>query len=136
MIRITYVRYIISLYALLAVFCSCSSDDPCEYARAPQDNSSNLNMKGEPLRARSEEDMRRIQENLHYLGYDPGPLTGSYGPQTKSAIRQFQRDHGIQSDGAVGPLTEQSIMKAIEARVALRNGTPRTIKSEQESVRQ
>ena len=128
--------YIISLILFLVLCCSCSSnDDPYEYARAPQNNSSNLNMKGEPLRATTTEEMKSIQESLHYLGYDPGPVTGCCGPQTKRAIKRFQLEHGIPSDGTVGPLTEQSLLKAIEARAALQNGAPQAIKSSQKGSR-
>lgn len=127
--------YIILLFLFLGLCCSCSSNDsPYDYSRAPQNNESNLNMKGEPLRATSTEDMARIQGKLHYLGYDPGPITGCCGPQTKRAIKRFQMEHGIQSDGAVGPLTEQSIRKALHARTTLQKGTPRGIKSQQGSL--
>ena len=91
-------------------------------------------MKGEPLRARNTEKMSSIQESLHVLGYDPGPVTGCCGPQTKRAIKRFQVEHGIQSDGVVGSLTEQSIRKALHARASLHNGTPRGIKTQQGSL--
>ena len=124
--------YIVFLCLLLSLIYSCSSSDaPYDYARAPQNNSSNLNMKGEPLRATSTEDMARVQESLHYLGYNPGPVNGCCGPKTKRAIKKFQMEHGIQSDGAVGPLTEQSIRKALRARETLQKGTPKNIKSQQ-----
>ncbi len=41
----------------------------------------------------------RVQSGLAKLGYDPGPVDGVMGPQTAEAIRQYQRDHGLLSDG-------------------------------------
>ncbi len=39
------------------------------------------------------------QANLARLGYNSGPVDGQYGPQTASAIREFQRDQGLPEDG-------------------------------------
>lgn len=39
------------------------------------------------------------QANLARLGYEPGPIDGRYGSKTGSAIRQFQRDQGLPTDG-------------------------------------
>lgn len=36
---------------------------------------------------------------LGALGYDPGPLDGIIGPQTRAAIRSFERDHGLPVSG-------------------------------------
>ena len=44
--------------------------------------------------------MRKIQEGLKLAGYDPGPLDGTLGPQTKAAIEAYQRDRGLAVDGA------------------------------------
>lgn len=46
--------------------------------------------------------MRVIQQHLRRLGYDPGPLDGRLGTQTRRAIRAFQRDCGLAVTGAVG----------------------------------
>jgi peptidoglycan hydrolase-like protein with peptidoglycan-binding domain len=40
-----------------------------------------------------------IQGRLNALGYDAGPPDGVAGPQTRSAIRAYQRDHGLLVDG-------------------------------------
>ena len=118
---------IILLFLGICSSCTCG-DDAYEYTRAPENSSSNLNMKGEPLRATSAEDMKCIQEGLKYLGYDPGPANGCCSPQTKQAIKRFQIEHGLPSDGAVGPLTEQSMLKAIRARTALQKNTPASVR--------
>jgi len=43
-----------------------------------------------------------VQRHLSDLGYDPGPIDGVIGPQTRGAIRRFQRD---QRDPAAGVVT-------------------------------
>lgn len=40
-----------------------------------------------------------IQNLLKILGYDPGHIDGQIGPNTRSAIREFQKDYGIPADG-------------------------------------
>jgi tetratricopeptide (TPR) repeat protein len=41
----------------------------------------------------------RIQNLLKALGYDPGNIDGQIGPNTRTAIREFQKDYGIPADG-------------------------------------
>lgn len=56
-----------------------------------------------------------IQNALISLGIDTGPQDGIFGPLTKAAVQQFQREHGLKPDGIVGPLTraafEQTLMQ-------------------------
>ena len=44
-----------------------------------------------------------LQEDLTALDFYSGTITGSYGNLTKEAVRQFQREHGLSSDGVAGP---------------------------------
>jgi phage tail tape-measure protein len=41
----------------------------------------------------------RVQAGLTQLGYNPGPVDGVMGSQTRSAIEAYQRDHGLLVDG-------------------------------------
>ena len=41
----------------------------------------------------------RVQRGLTELGYEPGPADGLYGPKTTDAIRRYQGDHGLLTDG-------------------------------------
>lgn len=50
-----------------------------------------------------------IQQALQEQGFDPGPIDGKFGPQTQSAVRQFQSQQGLVVDGIVGPNTEQAL---------------------------
>ncbi len=43
-----------------------------------------------------------LQEKLKLLGYFPGSVTGSFGPETTNAVKAFQRANGLTADGIVG----------------------------------
>jgi osmotically inducible lipoprotein OsmB len=50
-----------------------------------------------------------IQSNLAALGYNPGPVDGRAGPQTRAAVRQYQQDHGLLVDGRLSPQLAQNL---------------------------
>lgn len=58
------------------------------------------------------------QRLLTRLGYDPGPIDGAPGPRTRAAVRAFQVDHRLPTDGAV------SAALLPRLRAALAAGTP------------
>lgn len=49
--------------------------------------------------------VRRLQERLKELGFDPGGVDGDMGPKTVAAVKRFQKSKGLQADGVVGPRT-------------------------------
>ncbi len=57
-----------------------------------------------------------LQQILNKLGYDCGTPDGKFGPNTKSAVKDFQDDHKalegepLQVDGKVGPKTWASLL--------------------------
>ena len=46
-----------------------------------------------------------LQRKLRDIGYYSGALDGVYGSGTEEAVRRFQRDRGLTSDGIAGPIT-------------------------------
>ena len=52
-----------------------------------------------------------IQRQLSAAGFDPGPLDGRWGPQTKAAVIEFQRSHDLSPDGIVGPQTAAALKR-------------------------
>jgi len=60
------------------------------------------------------EAVKVLQDRLNKLGYNAGELDGSFGPQTEAAVKAFQRDHKLEQDGRVGPLTRAALEKAVE----------------------
>lgn len=51
-----------------------------------------------------------LQQKLKDAGFDPGPLDGKFGPQTRAAVLAFQQSKGIQVDGIVGPETRAALL--------------------------
>lgn len=52
------------------------------------------------------------QQALKEAGFDPGAPDGVLGPQTRQAIRDFQRDRGLRVTGDLDPATRQALVKA------------------------
>jgi hypothetical protein len=55
--------------------------------------------------------VRRLQQALTELGFNPGGVDGEFGPKTDAALRAFQRAAGIKADGEVGPTTWAAIAR-------------------------
>jgi peptidoglycan hydrolase-like protein with peptidoglycan-binding domain len=58
--------------------------------------------------------VREVQSGLQQLGYKPGPVDGVYGAQTKTAIRQYQTDHGLLTDGSVSAELAAHIQRNVD----------------------
>lgn len=66
-------------------------------------------------------EVTRLQERLNGLGYkgkDGKPLVedGEFGPNTKDALIRFQKEHGLQGLGVVGPKTLAALDAAEKAQ--------------------
>ncbi|MCI2423995.1 N-acetylmuramoyl-L-alanine amidase [Saccharopolyspora sp. K220] len=79
----------------------------------------------------SGDDVFALQERLLELGYDAGRPDGIFGRETEQALRSFQRDYGLNSDGICGPGTLRAL-KQLAPKV--RGGRPVFLR-EQEKVR-
>lgn len=51
------------------------------------------------------------QRRLAELGFDPGPVDGKPGARTAAAIREFQRQHGLDVNGRLDAPTSAQLMK-------------------------
>src|SRR5215470_3892051 len=77
------------------------------------------------------DDVLALQERLLELGYDAGRPDALFGPQTEQALRGFQRDYGMTSDGICGPSTLRALRQLAPK---VRGGRPVLLR-EQERVR-
>jgi N-acetylmuramoyl-L-alanine amidase len=68
------------------------------------------------------EDVADLQERLGSLGFDAGRVDGIFGPDTGSALEEFQRNCGLTADGICGPDTIASL-----ARLASRQAGPTSV---------
>ena len=57
--------------------------------------------------------VEKLQEDLDELDYYTGSVTGKYGNLTKEAVRLFQRDFDLTSDGIAGPKTLAKIRSVL-----------------------
>jgi hypothetical protein len=58
--------------------------------------------------------VKQLQTDLNTLGYDVGTVDGTYGTKTVSAVRAFQKDHGLTVDGIAGMNTQAAIDEAVK----------------------
>jgi len=49
--------------------------------------------------------VKQIQLALRNAGYNPGPIDGRMGKQTRQAIKTFQKANGLTPDGKIGRKT-------------------------------
>jgi murein L,D-transpeptidase YcbB/YkuD len=61
---------------------------------------------------------RDVQYMLKELGFYSGSLDGKAGPQTKAAVRSFQKKHGLTVDGKAGPQTKRTLVKKLKEKLA------------------
>ncbi|MEM8617134.1 MAG: SEL1-like repeat protein, partial [Pseudomonadota bacterium] len=66
------------------------------------------------------EQVRAIQAVLNGLGYESGTPDGVAGPATRTAIREFQSDNGLATDGRV----TNALVDALNAQVSARAAEP------------
>lgn len=80
----------------------------------------------------SGDDVLALQRRLLDLGFKVGRVDGRFGTQTELAVREFQRNTGLPSDGTCGPAT----LKALSRLAPLvKGGSPNALRAE-ERIRQ
>lgn len=47
------------------------------------------------------QDVQELQERLAERGYDVGPIDGEFGPRTREAVAELQREHELSASGVV-----------------------------------
>ena len=77
------------------------------------------------------DDVATLQERLLELGFDAGRHTGVFDQQSEQALRNFQREYGLTSDGICGAETVRALR---QLKPKVRGGRPVLLR-EQEQVR-
>jgi N-acetylmuramoyl-L-alanine amidase len=57
------------------------------------------------------DDVAELQHRLQELGFDAGRADGIFGGRTEYAVREFQRNVGLASDGTCGPQTLKALAR-------------------------
>lgn len=61
------------------------------------------------MAATDPQQIRQVQEKLKEKGYNTGKVDGKMGPRTAKALRNFQRDQGIETSGQIDQQTLQAL---------------------------
>ena len=61
------------------------------------------------------EKVEELQKRLQALGYYDGEIDGQFGPGTKAAVVDFQKNNGLDTDGLAGTET-QNLLYSQEAK--------------------
>ncbi|AGP32019.1 N-acetylmuramoyl-L-alanine amidase [Corynebacterium terpenotabidum] len=77
------------------------------------------------------DDVSDLQKHLHDLGFFTSRVDGHFGPLTHQALKNYQFDAGLTSDGVLGPETLRSL-SYLGRRIT--GGSPQAIR-EQEQIR-
>ena len=54
-------------------------------------------------------DVTKLQQRLKDLGYFSGSVNGSFGADTETAVRAFQKRNGLWEDGVAGEDTQRML---------------------------
>jgi peptidoglycan hydrolase-like protein with peptidoglycan-binding domain len=60
------------------------------------------------------DEVKQVQKTLTQKGHDPGPVDGLMGPQTRGAVKAFQKAHGLTATGEL----DASTLATLEIRGA------------------
>jgi peptidoglycan hydrolase-like protein with peptidoglycan-binding domain len=56
------------------------------------------------------DDIRRAQQALKDKGFDPGPIDGQMGPQTKAALGEYQAKEKLKVTGRLDSQTKEQLL--------------------------
>lgn len=77
------------------------------------------------------DDVAQLQNHLHDLGFYTSRIDGHFGPNTHSAVINYQTNYGLLADGVVGPATLRAL-SYLGRRI--KGGSPQSIR-ETEQIR-
>jgi hypothetical protein len=67
-------------------------------------------------------DVVELQKSLQKLGYYSGSIDGTFGSQTQSAVKAFQKKNGLASDGVAGAKTNAALARQSGLKLSSRSG--------------
>lgn len=73
-----------------------------------------------PAKGDDSERIAAAQQALKVMGYDPGPVDGAMGDNTRHALEAFQEEFGLAVDGRI----DDALLDRLRAEVALDAASP------------
>ena len=64
-------------------------------------------------------DIQVAQEHLRAFGFDPGPVTGVFTPETQAAVRAYQSRYGLPVTGLLDRATRRELLPGFDHRPKL-----------------
>ena len=86
--------------AILSVIAAIAAN-PKEWSDTVKDNGGTFEMFRDHATPKGNEKIRDAQRMLKKLGFDPGPIDGINGENTKNAVRQYRAKHNLGNSGSV-----------------------------------
>lgn len=68
-------------------------------------------------------EVKQLQENLNYIGYNCGVVDGDFGSKTDSALRKFQSDYNLEVDGKYGKNSKKILEEIVANKKNLNSYT-------------
>lgn len=90
------------------------NDTPAKPALEKVSQKSSIQDEVISYRLKSKDRIRRAQIALQKAGFYKGEIDGKLGPQTKKAIKAFQKSKGLNPDGIVGIKTREELIKFLK----------------------
>lgn len=59
------------------------------------------------------EKVKQLQENLNYMCYFCGEADGDFGTKTEAALKKFQKDYALTTDGKYGEMSKRILENAV-----------------------
>jgi hypothetical protein len=86
---------------------------------------------GERIISKGDEgaDVKVMQNALISLGYDLGTYgaDGDFGSKTATALKAFQKEHGLEADGEYGPKSHEAMMAALDKLNGVHSSMPEPV---------
>jgi len=68
--------------------------------------------------------VRKAQETLVEMGFNPGPVDGLWGPKTRGAVTKFQEKEGLSVSGRLDDSTKKRMFSSLQATPAAEKMAP------------
>ena len=107
MIQVRHSAAVTALVAALVLSCGAAARSPFTALHPEESHPDNA----EPLATPGEHApfIMRVQERLHQLSFDAGPVNGDFGTKTQAALAQFQLSHNLPAGGQLDDETLQAL---------------------------